>query len=138
MTAGLFLVRGTVMCTARNDLLALLRAALERGCHEFVRAGFGSSVLKLSLFAGALVAMSQNAAAQVPMGAGGQIQQIPQAPALRKTIPDLPIRRNETVTPPEAAGPKFLVASLHVTGQTRFSEAELIAATGFKPGSELS
>ena len=126
------------MCTARNDLPALLRAGPERGYHEFVRAGFGGSVLKLSLFAIALIAMSQYAFAQVPIGAGGQIQQIPQPPALRKSVPDLPIRRNETLPPPEAAGPKFTVTSLHVTGQTRFSEAELIAATGFKPGSELS
>ncbi|HEY0281232.1 MAG TPA: POTRA domain-containing protein, partial [Rhizomicrobium sp.] len=90
------------------------------------------------MFAAALFAMNQNALAQVPVGAGGQIQQIPQAPVLQKTVPDLPTRRDETVPPPEAAGPKFLVTSLHVTGQTRFTEAELIAATGFKPGSELS
>jgi hemolysin activation/secretion protein len=126
------------MCTARNDVLALLRAALKRSCHEFVRAGFGGSRLNLSLFAVALIVMSQNALAQVPIGAGGQIQQIPQAPAVRNSIPDLPIKRNQTVAVPEAAGPKFPVTSLHVTGQTHFSEAELIAATGFKPGSELS
>ena len=126
------------MCTARNDVLALLRAALKRSCHEFVRAGFGGSLLNLSLFAVALIVMSQNALAQAPIGAGGQIQQIPQAPAVRNSIPDLPIKRDKTVTVPEAAGPKFPVTSLHVTGQTHFSEAELIAATGFKPGSELS
>ena len=96
------------------------------------------AMLKVGLLTVVLLAVSQNALAQVPIGAGGQIQQIPQAPALQKTNPDLPIRRDETVTPTEAAGPKFLVTSLHVTGQTRFSETELIAATGFKPGSELN
>ena len=82
--------------------------------------------------------MSQGAFAQQDIGAGGQIQQIPQPPALQKSIPDLPIKRDEPLTRPVPAGPKFLVTSLHVTGQTRFSEVELIAATGFKPGSELS
>ena len=80
----------------------------------------------------------QNALAQQVVGAGGQIQQIPQAPVLQKSIPELPAGRGGTVAHPAAAGPRFLVNSLHVTGQTHFSEAELLAATDFKPGSELS
>lgn len=75
--------------------------------------------------------------AQQPIGAGGQIQQIPQAPVLQKSNPELPTRTSGTVALPMIAGPKILVNSLHVTGQTRFSEAELIAATGFRPGNEL-
>jgi len=125
------------MRMARNEFFALL-CTLKRNHHESALAGFGGSVLKLGLSSVALIAMSQNALAQAPVGAGGQIQQIPVAPALRSSIPDLPIKREQTLTVPEAAGPKFPVTSLHVTGQTRFSEAELIAATGFKPGSELS
>jgi len=39
---------------------------------------------------------------------------------------------------PADVGPKFLVRSLHVTGETRFSEAQLVAATDFKPDSELN
>jgi len=80
----------------------------------------------------------QNALAQQVVGAGGQIQQIPQAPVLQKSIPELPAGRGGAVAHPAAAGPRFLVNSLHVTGQTHFSEAELLAATDFKPGSELS
>jgi hemolysin activation/secretion protein len=37
-----------------------------------------------------------------------------------------------------AAGVKFVVKLLHVTGQTRFSETELIMATGFRPDTELT
>ncbi len=95
------------------------------------------SALSLSLFAIALFATGQSAIAQ-PIGAGGQIQQIPQAPALQNAAPGLPIQRNNNPVQPGPAGPKFAVSSLHVTGATRFSEAELIAVTGFMPGSELS
>src|SRR5207237_5725988 len=35
------------------------------------------------------------------------------------------------------AGAAILVNTLHVTGDTKVSEAELIAASGFRPGSEL-
>ena len=45
----------------------------------------------------------------------------------------------QRASPPNSAilGEKLLVNSLHVTGATKFSEAELIAATDFRPGSEL-
>jgi hemolysin activation/secretion protein len=36
------------------------------------------------------------------------------------------------------SGASFAVRALHVTGQTQFSEAELIAATAFKPDSKLT
>ncbi len=104
---------------------------------KFLRTGFVALVLKTSLVAIALFALSQNALA-VPAGIGGTIQQIPQAPELQKPAPNLPTRQSEPSTSTLPEGPKFLVNSLHVTGATRFSEAELIAATGFKPGSELN
>lgn len=97
------------------------------------------AILKSALFALATVAMSQNALAQQPAGggAGGAIQQIPPAPIPQKSAPDLPIKRNETPAPPASGGPRFMVTALHITGQTRFTEAELLAATGFRPGNEL-
>lgn len=94
-------------------------------------------VSKTTVLSIALFALSQNALAQT-VGAGGQIQQIPQAPSLQKPVPELPVRRNENLAQPVPAGPKFVVRALHVTGATHFSESELIAATGFTPGSELS
>ncbi len=56
---------------------------------------------------------------------------------LQKSAPVLPTRPSGTVALPTAAGQRIVVNALHVTGQTRFSEAELIAAADFKPGSEL-
>jgi hemolysin activation/secretion protein len=85
----------------------------------------------------ALCAPSRDAFAQA-VGAGGQIQQIPQAPTLQRTVPELPIPQNDHLAQPELAGPRFPVRALHITGATRFSENELIAATGFTPGAELS
>lgn len=94
--------------------------------------------LKLFFLALAIGAVNHTAVAQLPVvGGGGVNQQIPQAPTTQRSIPDLPTRRDEIPVYPETGGPRFLVTSLHVTGQTRFSEAELLAVTGFKPGTEL-
>jgi len=76
--------------------------------------------------------------AQPPVDAGTQIQQIPPAPVPPRPAPALP-----TVAPPAAvadtaaAGPTTRVTSLTLTGQTLFAEAELIAAAGFVPNSDL-
>jgi hemolysin activation/secretion protein len=94
-------------------------------------------MLKTSLLSVALLAMSQTALAQQATGAGGQIQQIPPAPVRQKSIPDIRIERRHAPANPGPVGPKVLVRSLHVTGETLFPEAELIAATGFRPGSQL-
>ncbi len=126
------------MGATRNILLARRRTALARDNRKAVQTDIDTSALKLCLFAGALALACQNAQAQQSIGAGGQIQQIPQPPVLQKTIPDLPVQRENAPPPIIPGGPKFQVTALHVTGQTRFSEAELIAVTGFKPGSEWS
>ena len=87
----------------------------------------------------ALVALSQSAFAQIPPGAGGQMQQIPPERVLqKKAVP--PIRIEPVGTPASTAADsvKILVNSLNVTGQTLYSEAQLVAITGFKPGSEVS
>ncbi len=85
----------------------------------------------------ALIALSQTADAQVPVGAGGQLQQIPPAPLVDKTAPDLQLDRKAPIVLPAAGGPKAMVRSLHVTGATLFPEADLIAASAFVPGTEL-
>jgi len=95
-------------------------------------------ILRLGLLAAALSVVGQTAFAQQTIGAGGAIQQIPPAPVWQKSTPDFPTARSGAVAQPVAPGTKFLVNSLHVTGQAHFPEAELVAATGFKPGSELS
>jgi hemolysin activation/secretion protein len=85
-----------------------------------------------------LLAVGQGALAQQPVGAGGQIQQIPPAPTLRNPAPVLPAPREQPRLDSQPAGAKIQVKVLRVTGQTVYSEGELVAATGFKPGSELT
>jgi hemolysin activation/secretion protein len=100
-------------------------------------------MLKSSAFAAALttvlavLAASQGAIAATPVGAGGLMQEIPPAPAPEASIPDIRIDRGETARALGPAGPKVLVRSLRITGETLFSEANLIAVTGFSPGSQL-
>lgn len=86
-----------------------------------------------------LLALSQSAfAADVP-SAGSQFQQIPPSPVIQKEVPKIIVEPGITPAIPESTDQvKILVKSLHVIGQTRYSEAELIAVTGFKPGSELT
>ena len=100
---------------------------------------------KSTLWAAALAAVSpaalliptQSAQAQVPVGAGGQLQQIPPAPLTVAPAPDLGFERKSPVVVPATGGPKTLVRSLRVTGATLFPEADLIAASQFTPNSEL-
>lgn len=85
-----------------------------------------------------LLMLGQNAmAAEVP-SAGSALQQVPAAPMPDKAAPQLHIERSDT----PAAGPvgesRIAVNSLHVIDAHAFSEAELIAITDFKPGSELT
>lgn len=95
-------------------------------------------MLRSSFVTLALLTSGGVAIAQQPVDAGAQLQQIPPAPTPPKAEPDIDIAPR-TVTPEvEAVGPKVRVDTLHVTGQTLFPEASLIAASGFTPGSSLS
>jgi hemolysin activation/secretion protein len=84
-----------------------------------------------------LLAIGQGALAAPLIGAGGQIQQIPPTPVPEPAIPDIRIDRGATGREAGPAGPKLLVQSLHVTGETLFPESALIAVSGFTPNSEL-
>ncbi|MDI1274158.1 ShlB/FhaC/HecB family hemolysin secretion/activation protein [Polaromonas sp.] len=86
----------------------------------------------------ALLALSQGVLAQQPPTAGSQMQQLPAPPAPQKAPPEIRIERG---TPPVAATAdeaKILVRSLRVTGAKAYTEADLIAVTGFTPGTELT
>lgn len=95
-------------------------------------------MLKSSLIAIVILAGAESASAQQVPDAGQQIQQIPQPPMVEKPAPDILI--DKPVIPVEAdiAGPKVRVNSLRVSGGTLFSDEQLIAATEFRPGSELN
>ena len=84
---------------------------------------------------GALTAA--HAAAAPLIGAGGQIQQIPPTPEPQRSIPDIRIDQGAKARDAGPAGPRVVVRSLHVTGETVFTEAELLAVTGFQPGAQL-
>ncbi len=94
-------------------------------------------MLRSSLLAAALLTVGQNAAAQQPPVAG-QLQQIPPVMLPGRAAPDIRIERPEVATDAAAEGVRIRVDALRITGATLFTEAELVAATGFAPGSELT
>jgi hemolysin activation/secretion protein len=85
----------------------------------------------------ALLALSQSAFAAGPPTAGGQFQQLPPSPIIQKEVPKIRIEQGIAPAGPVSDQVKIIVKSLHVIGQTIYSEAELVAITGFKPGTEL-
>jgi hemolysin activation/secretion protein len=95
-------------------------------------------MLKPSHIAFALLATTaQVAHAQVP-NAGTQLRQLPQAPTIPRIEPDLEVVSPEAPSDSVDTGPAIRVTTLRVTGQTAFTEAELIEASGFVPGSDLT
>jgi hemolysin activation/secretion protein len=96
---------------------------------------------RADLWSLALVVIAPAAMAQQPPSAGSQIQQIPAAPVPPRPAPDIRIEPRSTAPAGPLAAPesvKITVRSLRVTGASLYSESELIALTGFKPGSQLS
>lgn len=94
--------------------------------------------MQIKTMALALLVVSHGAlAAEIP-SAGSQLQQIPSAPVPDKAAPQFRIEQG--TAPPATPGDDatVVVNSLRVTNAQAFSEAELIAATQFKPGSELT
>lgn len=91
--------------------------------------------MRISVLTVALLAAAPGAVAQ-PSGVGSPIQQIPPAPAPPRSIPDIRLEPSRPPQVPQAPGPRVVVKRLHVTGATRFSEGELIAAAGFRAGGE--
>jgi hemolysin activation/secretion protein len=89
------------------------------------------------LLTAALLALSQTAFGQTPP-TGGQIQQIPPAPTPQRGIPEIRIEQGGAPATPESDSARITVQSLRVTGNTIYSEAELLALTGFNPGTELT
>lgn len=95
-------------------------------------------MLKLSMIAVVMLAGAEGAYAQQVPDAGQQIQQIPLPPVVERPTPDLLIDKPAAPMETAVAGPKVRVNALQVTGETLFSDEQLIAPTGFTPGSELN
>lgn len=81
-------------------------------------------------------------AAQVPgvtlPNAGGQLQQIPPTPTVERATPEIDVQQPQVPVMGAASTAKIEVNSLHLSGQSLYSEEELLALTGFRPGAQLS
>jgi hemolysin activation/secretion protein len=86
----------------------------------------------------ALLALSQGVLAQQLPGAGSQIQQLPPVPVPQKALPEIRIQEGTAPATSTPSTTKILVRSLQVAGSRAFSEAELLALTGFVANSELT
>lgn len=93
-------------------------------------------MLRSSLIMAVLLA-GQGAQAQQPP-ASGLLQQIPPVAVPQKPTPTIRIERPEPSTDAVPEGARIRVDALRVTGATLFTEAELVSATGFTPGRDLS
>jgi hemolysin activation/secretion protein len=90
-------------------------------------------------FALALLVLSHGAFAQAPTTGGGQfLQQIPPPPSTPRAIPDIRIEQGNVPANPAADSIRFPVRTLRVTGQAVYSEAELVAIAGFRPGGDVT
>jgi hemolysin activation/secretion protein len=94
--------------------------------------------LKSQFFALGVLALSPAAFAQQPPTGGGQLQQIPPAPVPERSAPEIRVEKRGAPGVPAGDQTKVVVNSLRITGAKVYSEAVLLALTGFKPGAELS
>jgi hemolysin activation/secretion protein len=94
--------------------------------------------VKTRLVALALLASAQGAIAAELPSAGSQIQQIPAAPTPDKAPPQFRIEQGSAPAATPEGGATVVVNRLQITQASAFSEAELISAAGFKPGSEFT
>ncbi len=95
-------------------------------------------MLKKNLYIVALLALSSSALAQERPTAGSQMQQIPPSPVPEKFQPRVDVQQGSIPATAEADTVKMAVKNLRVTGAKVYAEAELLALTGFTPGSELT
>lgn len=76
-------------------------------------------------------------AQQLP-DAGSQIQQIPAAPVREKAQPQIRIEPGQAAAPAASSEQRVRVQRLQISGAKAFAPTELLAVTGFAPGSELT
>lgn len=95
-------------------------------------------MLTIRLLPLALLGLSHQAFAQQLPGAGSQIQQLAPAAVPPKALPQIRIESGTVPIKGSADESKILVTTLRITGAKKYSEAELLALTGFVSGAELS
>ncbi|MGK5026423.1 ShlB/FhaC/HecB family hemolysin secretion/activation protein [Janthinobacterium sp. RB2R34] len=85
-----------------------------------------------------LLLLIQNAYAVDPPSAGSQLQQIPVAPQLPKAAPAIRVQRGDVPAASVGDSTRIKVERLQIAAPPVFAERELVAASGFVPGSELT
>jgi hemolysin activation/secretion protein len=95
-------------------------------------------IVKIKLLPLVLLTLGQGAIAQQIPQAGSLLQQLPPAPQAQAAEPSIRIEEGTAPVAPGANAVRVRVDALSVTGATRFGAAELVAATQFKPGSNLT
>lgn len=91
-------------------------------------------MLKPSVVAAVVLLIPQIAQAQPALDVGSQIQQIPPPPTLENPVPEIRVERRALQPDDDPVGAGIRVRSLNLTGQTIFTEGQLLAVTGFTPG----
>ena len=86
----------------------------------------------------AMLALGHSAFAQQPPGAGSQLNQLPPPVELPRAPPKILIEESAAAVEPGAEGARVLVNELRFTGASTFPEAELLATSGFVPGTEVT
>ncbi len=94
--------------------------------------------VRLSILVAALILNLSAAHGQTLPDAGDQVQQIPPAPSTERPPPEFRYQQSTDPATRPSDDARLVVNSLHVTGQTLFSEDELLSVTQFVPGRELS
>lgn len=86
----------------------------------------------------ALLVLGQGAYAQQPPGAGSQLNQLRPPLDQPRKEPRVRLQESTAAVDPGAQGVRVLVNEIRLAGVTAFTEAELLAATGFVPGTEAT
>lgn len=92
--------------------------------------------IRMKILPLALLALGNSAFAQQPPGAGSQLNQLRPPVEQPRTEPRLLIEESSAAVDPGAEGARVLVNELRFTGASAFTQAELLSATGFVPGTE--
>ena len=95
-------------------------------------------IVRCKLLPLTLLLAIQSAWAVDPPNAGSQLQQIPVAPQLPKAPPAIRVQQGNVPATTVGDTTRITVQRLQVTAPPVFTESELIASTGFVPGSELT
>jgi hemolysin activation/secretion protein len=94
--------------------------------------------VNLKLLPLAMLAVSPHLLAQSLPNAGSQLQQLPSVPAPQPAPPEVRVEPSKPAPVRAAEEAKIPLDTLRITGTRAYTEAQLLAVTGFTPGGELT